>query len=171
MAESCLTTLIDIGDIEGRRQWSSFVDGGDGFLYGIPYNARRVVKFNPVDKSLTEIGPDLGNRRCKWRCGVRAKNGSIYCAPYYAEQILKINTNDGTVETLDDVELPQTGGALWASGALAQDNFIYYMPDHARRIMKLNSHNDTLSSVGEHLRGGPKYCGTVIGNADDYRHT
>jgi hypothetical protein len=167
MAESSLTTLIG-DEIQGYyEKWSDFVDGEDGFFYGIPSDARRVVKFNPLDKSLTEIGPDLGNRRCKWRCGVRAKNGSIYCAPYYAEHILKINTNDDTVETLDDVELPQTGGALWASGALAQDNFIYYMPDHARRIMKLNSHNDTLSSVGANLGGGPKYCGTVIGN-DDY---
>jgi hypothetical protein len=41
-------------------KWSAFVDGGDGFLYGIPSNARRVVKFDPLDKSMTEIGPDLG---------------------------------------------------------------------------------------------------------------
>jgi hypothetical protein len=33
------------------------VDGKDRFLYGIPCDARRVVKFNPLDKSLTEIGP------------------------------------------------------------------------------------------------------------------
>ena len=61
MAESSLTTLIDIDDeIQGRVKWLDFVDGGDGFFYGIPYFARRVVKFNPLDKSLTEIGPDLG---------------------------------------------------------------------------------------------------------------
>jgi hypothetical protein len=40
MAESYLTTLIG-DEIEGRNKWSSFVDGGDGFLYGIPFNARR----------------------------------------------------------------------------------------------------------------------------------
>jgi len=53
MMEPSLTTLIDIGE-EGNSflEWSSFVDGGDGFLYGIPFNARRVVKFNPLDKSL-----------------------------------------------------------------------------------------------------------------------
>jgi hypothetical protein len=59
MPESYLATLI--GDvIQGDEKWLAFVDGGDGFFYGIPYNARRVVKFNPLDKSLTEIGPDLG---------------------------------------------------------------------------------------------------------------
>ena len=70
MMEPSLTTLIDIGE-EGNSflEWSSFVDGGDGFLYGIPFNARRVVKFNPLDKSLTEIGPDLGEGGIgmKWR--------------------------------------------------------------------------------------------------------
>jgi hypothetical protein len=56
-----LTTLIDIdNEIQGCMKWSAFVDGGDGFLYGIPSNARRVVKFDPLDKSMTEIGPDLG---------------------------------------------------------------------------------------------------------------
>jgi hypothetical protein len=70
------------------------------------------------------------------------------------------------VETLDDVELPETGEAgdgLWASGALAPDNNIYYMPYYARRIMKLNADNDTCSSVGDNLGGGYyKYRGTVV---------
>jgi hypothetical protein len=29
-----------------------FVDGKDRFLYGIPCDARRVVKFNPLDRRL-----------------------------------------------------------------------------------------------------------------------
>jgi hypothetical protein len=170
MAGSYLTTLIDIGDdIQGGYKWSTFVDGEDGFFYGIPCDARRVVKFNPVDNSLTEIGPDLGDGQMKWECGVRADTGSIYCAPYHSNRILKINTIDGTVETLDDVELPETGHGLWRSGALAADNNIYYMPANARRIMKLNPNNDTLSSVGDDLGEGEycKYSGTVVGN-DDY---
>ena len=168
MTEPSLTTLIDIGDeIQGDNKWSTFVDGGDRFLYGIPFNARRVVKFNPLDKSLTEIGPDLGEGAAKWYCGVLANTGSIYCAPFNADHILKINTSDGTVETLDGVELPETGEWLWASGALAHDNRIYYMPADARRIMRLNPDNDTLSSVGDDLGGGyGKYWGTVVGNDD-----
>jgi hypothetical protein len=166
MAESSLTTLIG-DEIQGDEQWSDFVDGGDGFLYGIPFNATRVVKFNPLDKSLTEIGPDLREGKYKWKCGVRANTGSIYCAPYCADHILQIDTIQGTVETLDNVELPETGDFLWESGALATDNNIYYMPSNARRIMRLNPDNDTLSSVGDDLgRGGYKYIGTVVGNDD-----
>ena len=99
-----LTTLIDIGDeIQDRWKWCDFVDGKDGFFYGIPSSARHVVRFNPLDKSLTEIGPDFGEGGCKWKCGVRAKTGSIYCAPFRADHILKIDTIQGTVETLDNV--------------------------------------------------------------------
>ena len=170
MTESSLTTLIG-DEIEGDNKWNAFVDGGDGFFYGIPSHARRVVKFNPLDKSLTEIGPDLGDGEYKWMCGVRANNSSIYCAPYHSDRFLKINTNEGTVETLDNVELPETGpgGGLWVSGALASDNNIYYMPYCAWRIMRLNPDNDLLSSVGDRLggQGGMyKYSGTVVGNDD-----
>jgi hypothetical protein len=162
---SPLTTLIGDEIVKGTMKWSTFVDGEDGFFYGIPCNARRVVKFNPLDKSLTEIGPDLGRGVDKWLCGVLANTGSIYCAPFAAEHILKIDTIQGTVETLDNVELPETGNYLWASGALAPDNSIYYMPASARRIMRLDPDNDSLSSVGDDLgEGGYKYMGTVVGS-------
>jgi hypothetical protein len=169
ITEHSLTTLIDIGDeIQGKYKFSAFVDGGDGFFYGIPSDARRVVKFNPLDKSLTEIGPDFGRGGFKWMCGVRANNSCIYCAPYSDEHILKIDPIQGTVETLDNVEMPETSGDyLWASGALASDNFIYYMPYNAHRIMRLNPDNDSLSSVGDDLgQGEGKYWGTVVGKDD-----
>jgi hypothetical protein len=167
MPEHSLTTLIGNEMMEGGNKWNDFVDGKDGFLYGIPCYARRVVKFNPIDKSLTEIGPDLGYGEFKWMCGGLANNGSIYCAPYNAKHILKINTNDGTVETLENVELPERGLFwMWASGALAADNHIYYMPYRACRIMKLNPDNDSLSSVGDDLLGAYKYKGTIVGNDD-----
>jgi len=166
MTESSISTLIG-DEIEGYWKWSEFVDGENGFFYGIPCDARHVVKFNPLDKSLTEIGPDLGEGGHKWLCGVRAKNGSIYCAPFQAGRMLKINTIQGTVETLTDIEMPETGDFLWASGALAQDNHIYYMPSCARRIMRLNPDKDSLSSVGDDIgEGYGKYSGTVVGNDD-----
>ena len=168
MTEPSLTTIlgITIGDeMEGDHKWWDFVDGKNGFFYGIPFSARRVVKFNPLDKSLTEIGPDLGDREGKWICGVRATNGIIYCAPYCSEHILQIDTIQDTVETLDNVGLPETGEYLWASGALASDNNIYYTPDSAHQIMRLNPDNGFLSSVGDDLGEGPfKYFGTVVGN-------
>ena len=57
------------------------MDGGNGCFYGIPFRARRVVEFNVEDKSIKEIGPDLGYYRMKYRNGFKASNGSIYCIP------------------------------------------------------------------------------------------
>jgi hypothetical protein len=59
MTEPSLTTLLDITSghdgIRGGDKWWDFVDGKDGFFYGIPSNARRrVVKFNPLDKSFVD---------------------------------------------------------------------------------------------------------------------
>jgi hypothetical protein len=88
---SSITTLIRY-EIAGESKWTEFVDGKDGFFYGIPFNdACRVVKFNPLYKSFTEIGPDFGKGRYKWMCGVRDNNGSIYCALYHSNRILKIH--------------------------------------------------------------------------------
>ena len=97
MTEASLTRLIDMGDeIQWYRKWMDFVDGEDGFFYGIPCDARRVVKFNPLDKSFTEIGLNLGEGENKWLCGVRFNNSNIYCAPFASNHILKNDTIDGT---------------------------------------------------------------------------
>ena len=165
--KSHLTALDGDEDIEGiDAKWSTFVDGLDGYLYGVPYNAPRAVKFDPISKSMEEIGPDFGEGGMKWGCGVRAvTNDCIYCAPCYAKYMLKINTKNGIVETMENTDLPESGDYLWVSGAVAADNHIYYMPADARYILRLNTYKDTLSSVGNDLgKGWNKYCGTVAGN-------
>ena len=160
-----VTTLVG-NEIEGVAKWCVSARGADDCIYGIPCDARRVVKFNPVHNSLTEIGPDLGEREWKWVCGVLADNGCIYCIPSGhdgSNQILKIDSINGTV-TLLDVRLPETGTGLWYSGALAIDGCIYFMPLNATHILKLNPENDSVASVGDDLGDmDMKYRGTVLG--------
>jgi outer membrane protein assembly factor BamB len=174
MAHSIETLLGDTIN-GGRKKWSTFVDGEDGFLYGIPSDARRVVKFHPNDKSsMVEIGPDLGDITQKWNCGVRARNGTIYCAPYHSECILKIDTIEGTVGIIAiDMrqDLPRENiDSSWMSGVLAKDDMIYYMPTFfAHHILKLNPLNEKCSSVGGDFMSGNKfgrYGGTVLGKDD-----
>ena len=72
--------------------------GPNGFIYGIPLGARRVAKLNPIDKSITFIGPDFGDSRLKWWTGAITDNGIIYCPPCDSDSrgILKIDTNTDT---------------------------------------------------------------------------
>ena len=59
-----ITTLVG-KKLEGDHKLRSLA-ASNGSIYGIPGSARRVVKFNPVDKSMTLIGPDFsgGYKRC-----------------------------------------------------------------------------------------------------------
>ena len=158
-----ITALVG-NEIEGKAKWDACVRGADDCIYGIPLAARRVVKFDPADKSLKEIGPDLGDGR-QWCCGILAGNGRIYCLPHNSDtKILQIDTVNATV-TILDTELPEIGDGMWSPGALAHDGCIYFMPYNARRILKFNPEDESAVSVGEHLGDQEyKFSGTVRGN-------
>ena len=166
-----VTTLVgnEIGE-RGLNKWYDSVAGADGCIYGIPSCALRVVKYNPADDSLKEIGPDFGStNHWKWDSGVLAGNGSIYCIPHNDFLgdigILKIDTVNETVTIVNVEEPPETSVlASWSPGALALDGCIYFMPCHARRILKFDPENESVASVGEDLGDDrSKYFGTVRG--------
>ena len=75
---NAISTLV--GE-EIKRKCNGLVAAPNGSLYGIPLRARRVIKFNPIDKSITEIGPDFGDDGRKWRRGAMTDSGIIYCIP------------------------------------------------------------------------------------------
>jgi hypothetical protein len=63
---SIISTVLVGKGIGGHYKWKSCVVGSDKCVYGIPWNACRVVNFDPVNKSLTEIEPHLVNGSRKW---------------------------------------------------------------------------------------------------------
>ena len=89
----------------------------------------RVIKFDPVDNSITHIGPDFGSGY-KWYRGTMANIGVIYSPPWDEDcGILKIDTNTDTVTELDANLLPEQGGAcMCISCAAALDGCIYFVP-------------------------------------------
>ena len=149
--------LIDIHDglKKGECKWDATVPGADGNSYGIPYDATRVLQFNPTDKSIREIGPDLGDGGRMLSDGVMADSGVIYCIPYSYDKVIKIDTNDGenngTVTPID-AALPEKGERKWGSGAKSiLDGCIYCMPCNAKSILKINPRDDSFESVGKYL--------------------
>ena len=163
---NAITTLFGEG-VEGECKWIGTLAAPNGSLYGIPFAARRVAKFNPIDKSMTHIGPDFGDAAWKWSRGAITDSGIIYCPPPADPRgILKIDTNTDNVTELDRNLLPEQGDdIMWRTCAAALDGCFYFMPYNARRIVKLDPNNgDAMSSVGDDLGGGElKYVGTVIG--------
>ena len=163
---NAITTLVGESLEEGLLKWEGTLAAPNGSVYGIPSAARRVAKFNPVDKSITEIGPDFGDEYGKWSRGAITDSGIIYCPPGGSHRgILKIDTNTDNVTELDRNLLPERGQYyMWASCAAALDGCIYFMPHNARRIMKLDPKSDAMTSVGDDFGvGWYKYIGTVVG--------
>ena len=141
-------------DYTNFQKWSSFVNGKDGFLYGIPdEHAYQVLKFNPVDKSLELMGPDLHYRA--WWGGVLAKNGCIYSIPCnqgrHEGRLLKINTIKGTVEHLE-LEV-QPHGTIhifsWTLGVVGPDDCIYFLPSGTlnQSVLRLDPSTDSASLI------------------------
>ena len=166
---NAITTLVGEEE-EGEDKWIGTLAAPNGSLYGIPYYAGRVAKFNPLDKSMTHIGPDFGYYLYKWYRGAITDNGVIYCPPGDPggnnRGILKIDTNTDDVTELNVNLLPEQGSYfIWKSCALALDGCIYFMPSSGRRIMKLDpNNNDAMSSVGDDLGDkSEKYIGTIVG--------
>mmetsp|Transcript_22579 Transcript_22579/g.25893 ORF Transcript_22579/g.25893 Transcript_22579/m.25893 type:complete len:337 (-) Transcript_22579:172-1182(-) len=166
-------TLTYIGDewMDKERKWSTSVKGADGCIYGIPFDANRVVRFDPATKSLTSIGIDLGDDEFKWECGVLADNGFVYSTPYgNAGKILKIDTNAGATSdtAVSTIDIPDglTDGAYstWVSGDKAADGKLYFMPLESTHILRIDPNDDSMALVGNKMEGGSdsfKYGGTV----------
>ena len=160
---SRITSLVGEKLEGGNHKWGGTLAAPNGSLYGIPNSARRVLKFNSIDKSVSEIGPDFGDGGWKWSRGAITESGIIYCVPLQIDRgILKIDTNTDTVIELDFNLLPEQGDYRWRSCALALDGCIYCMPYNGCRIMKLDpNNNDAMSSVGDAFEAG--LVGTVVG--------
>ena len=162
MIDNPITTRVG-EQLKKHQTWWGTVAAANGFIYGIPFQARRVIKFNPVDKSMTHIGPDFGEG-LKWTNGAITGDGVIYCFPRVAKRgILKIDTNTDMAAELDANLFPEQRGVV-SCAAAALDGCIYFMPDYVRHIMKLDqNNNNAISSVGNDLGNGCKYRGVVVG--------
>jgi len=73
-------------------KWSGFVEGEDGFLYGIPFLSNELLRFDPINHTATLIPlPEEWRVDIKWNGGVQGENGFIYGIPEFAEQVLSIS--------------------------------------------------------------------------------
>jgi len=89
--ESQTTKLVgpDLGD--DWDKWSGFVEGEDGFLYGMPDQSNELLRFDPINHTATFfLLPEEMHGDAKWFGGVRAANGFIYAIPNEADQVLSI---------------------------------------------------------------------------------
>ena len=128
---NAITTLVG-EELEGNQKYWGTLAAPNGFVYWIPSHARRVAKFNPVDKSMTHIGPDFGrNTFSKWSKGAITDSGIIYSLPNVSHRgILKIDTNTNTVTELDALQSSSTTRLLYVDvmGCRSRRMHIHHVP-------------------------------------------
>jgi len=156
--------FLDINDNEWKEfndkpKWRTTVRGADDCLYGIPYHANRVVRFDPTKNSMVPIGMDLGKGLFKYCHGILAVNGYIYCAPDHADSVLKIDTNPDpdccspNYPLVSKIGKPFTcrNNGNWISGTIAMNGKLYFMPFRASHILEVDPYDDSVMMVGPDL--------------------
>ena len=84
----------------GNGKWGGGVLAADGNIYGIPFDATQVLRFDPRTKQATLVGDQLPGDG-KWLGGVLAADGNIYGILHNATQVLRFTTPVPEGWTLD----------------------------------------------------------------------
>lgn len=108
----------------------------DNCIYCIPQSASRVLRLNPIDESLSFVGPDLPGKY-KWYGGLVGKtDGAIYGVPQNSGSVLRIHPlgGDGNVDITLHGDLG-SGLHQWHGGGVSSDGTIVCIPNNANTIL------------------------------------
>jgi len=78
------------------EKWRTAVQGSDGCIYGLPFNALQVLKLNCAESTAQLIG-DVPQSEQKWKAAELGAGNFIWAIPYHAGQLLRISM-DGEVD-------------------------------------------------------------------------
>lgn len=133
-----------------------------GCLYAIPFNATRVMKYDPNTDTTSYVG-SVGAVTGKWVGGALGSDGCIYGIPYNATSVLKIDPSTDTVSTFGSL----SGTAQWYGGAMGHDGTIYGAPYNSNNILCINTTAETTSTIATGRTATGKFAGAVL-SFNDY---
>lgn len=158
-------TPVPVGEdlgIGGEKWAGGVLCKKDGCIYGIPRNAKHVLRFDPQTLSSSMVGADLGTVACKWSGGVQGKDECIYGIPSYSEYVLRFDPVTKSA-TLMGSDLGR-GPKKWSGGARAKDGRIYCVPSNASQVLCIDTKEQTTTLVGDELTCATnKWNGAVLG--------
>ena len=156
-----------VGDIyDSGWKWYDAVLGPDGFMYGLPANFNRILKFDPATQTSTLVGDDLGLEGPKFYGGLVGPDNMIYAIP--------AKTNKGILQynpVTEETNLIEQGNILFADdnfsgGVLAPNGIIYLIPLNHNKVVKFDPVSMQLTEIGDNLGADiNKWWGGVL--ADD----
>jgi hypothetical protein len=164
-------TLSSVGDdlVGYGLKYSGTVVGKDDCLYGIPYAATRIVKFDPTNPDTTSTVGEEAEEGFYFECenGVLAGDGYIYSANDYG-QVLQIDTTNGNYIWIGDELCSDEDSTGWGAPIVGVDKCIYWPPSSANRVLKFDPETQQLPLlVGDDLGGeGLKWEGGALATTD-----
>jgi len=147
----------------GNGKWRNGFAHGD-FIYGIPFEANKFLKYNIKTETSEFVGDDFGDRYAKWMSGAVADDGCLYCFPYGHERIVKFNPiDDTTICVGEEIE----GGGKFSGTIKGKNGCLYGIPFVATRVAKFNVATQTVTFIGYDYEGIFKWLGGVEGVDDN----
>jgi len=120
--------------------------GNDDCLYGIPYHATRIVKFDPANSHTTYI---VGQEAAEWfKCGngVLAGDGDIYAGNWHGQVLQIIDTTSNNYTWIGD-RIYSGSNNWWGDPIVGVDKCIYWPPSFANRVLKFDPETQQLPSL------------------------
>jgi len=163
----CVPSTQVIGKIfKGALKWWVAILADNGSIYGIPYHATQVLKFDPIERQTTLIGGSVGDTQDKWSGGVLGQDGFIYGVPYRTNSILRIDPNSDTTSLVAEGHNLLTPDRGFGSGVVAENGIIYFIPYNYNRVVKFDPANkeNPLVEIGDDLGSDTqKWWGGILG--------
>jgi hypothetical protein len=156
-------TLSSVGDDLGRGyKYGGTVVGNDDCVYGIPYFATHIIKFDPVNPDTSSAVGEEAEERFECGNGVLGGDGYIYDANQYGE-VLQIDTTNNHYTWIGD-RIFSRGGVRWGDPIVGADKCIYWPPSNANRVLKFDPETQQLPSLvgGDLGEGGCKWQGGAL---------
>jgi hypothetical protein len=130
---------------EFKYTHSGTVVGNDDFLYGIPFDTTRIVKFDPTNPDTTStVGEEDKEDFEVWN-GVLAGDGDIYAANWYG-QVLQIDSTSNNYTWIGDPIYSEAGEG-WGDPVVGADKCIYWPPSDANHVPKFDPETQQLPSL------------------------
>jgi hypothetical protein len=125
----------------------------------MPNNARRIMRLNPDNDTLSSVGDDLGTRIFKYGGTVVGNDDCLYGIPLHAAHIIKFDpTNPDTTSTMGE-EAEETLFDC-GNGVLSGDGYIYAVNDSGQ-VLQIGTTVNNYTWIG-----GPIFSGNGVGWGD-----
>ena len=125
----------------------------NGWIYAIPANAERVLKFHPFTNQLEYIGPSFEGK-AKWYGGIIGSDGCIWGVPHNHSLVLRIDPRTDEVSLLGEGTnesnrrpLPD-GRWKWHGGLRAGDKIVGF-PNNSDSVLIINCSNLHIYTIGD----------------------